>query len=454
MPKYGTFYPLLSITAEGDGRPDEIMAATIGLRCLRCNAPYKPLDYARDCGKCNRDAPSNLVVDYGEDFLISRPSRDALKGSGLWRYGDFLPVSREEAVSLGEGGSPLHHLTSIGHALGIEGLFAKDETRNPTASFKDRLACIAVSVAKKISAPAIVSSSTGNAGAAAAAYAAKAGLPCIVFTAKSATGPLLTQMRAYGADVIAVENKADRWPLMQRAVQDFGWFPTSPFFGPVVGSNPYGIEGYKTLAYEIAEQNDWRVPDYCVLPVCYGDALIGMWRGFQEMLLLGWIDRLPRMMAAEIYGSLGAALQSGGDALPDMPNTHDTIAKSTSATRSTYQALHVLRQSGGSATTVSNEAILTWQQNLAETEGLYVEPAAAGAIAAVAQFLESGHIKKHDTVVALLTASGLKDVDATAKAQGALTLFDGNADALFSKLNDRASAGSSARRRKVDSTKS
>jgi len=114
----------------------------------------------------------------------------------------------------------------------------------------------------------------------------------------------------------------------------------------------------------------------------------------------------------------------------------------------------VLRQSGGSATTVSNEAILTWQENLAETEGLYVEPAAAGALAAVAQFLESGHIKKHDTVVALLTASGLKDVEATAKAQGALTLFDGNADALFSKLNDRASAGSSARRRKVDSTKS
>ena len=104
----------------------------------------------------------------------------------------------------------------------------------------------------------------------------------MVFTATGAVGPLVTQMRVYGATVVAVANKADRWPLMQHAVRTFGWFPTSPFFGPVVGSNPYGIEGYKTLAYEIAEQMDWQVPDCCVLPVCYGDALIGMWRGFRR----------------------------------------------------------------------------------------------------------------------------------------------------------------------------
>lgn len=125
------------------------MTATIGLRCLRCDAPYGPLDYARDCARCKQDAPSNLVVDYGESALIARPTRDTLKGSGLWRYGDLLPISQDEAISLGEGGSPLHHLTSIGRSLGVEALFAKDETRNPTASFKDRLACIAVSVARR-----------------------------------------------------------------------------------------------------------------------------------------------------------------------------------------------------------------------------------------------------------------------------------------------------------------
>jgi threonine synthase len=221
---------------------------------------------------------------------------------------------------------------------------------------------------------------------------------------------------------------------MQYAVREFGWFPTSPFFGPVVGSNPYGIEGYKTLAYEIAEQMHWQVPDCCVLPVCYGDALLGMWRGFEEMQSFGWTDRVPKMMAAEIYGSLGAALKSGADTVPDMPQTHDTVAKSTTATRSTFQALHVLRRSGGVATTVSNESIMQWQQDLAGAEGLYIEPASAGTLAAVAQLKGSGHIKATDTVVTLLTASGLKDPDATASVQGQLVTVSGNIESAYLQL--------------------
>jgi threonine synthase len=411
-----------------------MMTAVVGLRCLRCGSCYGPRDYASDCPKCRPQAPSNLVVEYAASLTAPRPRPGAEDGGGLWRYGDLLPVTRAEAVSLGEGGSPLHRLGSIERGLGVAALFGKDESRNPTWSFKDRLACMAVSVAKKMDAPAIVSSSTGNAGAAVAAYAAKAGLPCVVFTAKGVVGPLVTQMRVYGATVVAVPNKADRWPLMQHAVRELGWFPTSPFFGPVVGSNPYGIEGYKTLAYEIAEQMSWQVPDCCVLPVCYGDALLGMWRGFEEMQAIGWIDRLPRMMAAEIYGSLGAALRDGGDALPDMPLTHDTVAKSTTATRSTFQALHVLRTSGGRATSVTNDAIMQWQQKLAAEEGLYVEPASAGAIAAVAQLKADGDIMATDRIVVVLTASGLKDPNATASVQDDLLTANGSAEAVFSQL--------------------
>lgn len=413
------------------------MAAVVGLQCLRCGSRYDPRYYASDCPKCHPQAPSNLVVEYDPSLTAPRPKPDASSGTGLWRYGDLLPAAKADAVSLGEGGSPLHKLGTTGRRIGVEALLGKDESRNPTWSFKDRLACIAVSVAKTIGAPAIVSSSTGNAGAAVAAYAAKAGLPCIVFTAKGAVGPLVTQMRVYGATVLAVANKADRWPLMQHAVRQFGWFPTSPFFGPVVGSNPYGIEGYKTLAYEIAEQMNWQVPDCCVLPVCYGDALIGMWRGFNDMHAMGWIDRVPRMMAAEIYGSLRAALRDGGDALADMPLTHDTVAKSTTATRSTFQALYVLRESGGGATVVSNEGIMQWQQTLAREEGLYVEPASAGAIAAVAQLKASGDIKATDRVVALLTASGLKDPDATASVQEELLTVSGDAATVFAQLKAR-----------------
>ena len=342
------------------------MARVAALECLRCGAHYRADFYTSDCDACRPTAPSNLVVVY-EQALRPSSKPGAEIGAGLWKYGDLLPVTRAEAVSLGEGCTPLHALRRMGPRLDTQ-LWAKDETRNPTWSFKDRLACIAVSVAKKLGAPAIVSSSTGNAGAAAAAYAAKAGMPCIVFTTRGAVGPLITQMQVYGATVLAVENKADRWVLMRHATENFRWFPTSPFFGPVVGSNPYGIEGYKTLAYEVAEQMDWQVPDVCVLPVCYGDALIGMWRGFLDLRALGWVDRMPRMVAAEMYDSLGTALRQGGDALPDMPAGHATVAKSTSATRSTYQALSVIRASGGTAVTLGNDAIMSAQRELARDE--------------------------------------------------------------------------------------
>ncbi len=419
------------------------MRNVAGLKCFRCDTLYPPEHYAEDCPKCRTVAPSNLSVAYVSQ-IASKP--DTRSGFGLWRHSDLLPVERAEAITLGEGGTPLLLLERSAKALGLARLLAKDETRNPTWSFKDRLASVAVSVAKSIGARVIVSSSTGNAGAAAAAYAAKAGLPCVIFTTSGAAGPLMIQMRAYGATVFPLENKADRWPLMQHAVREFGWFPTSPFFGPVVGSNPYGIEGYKTLAYEIAETMDWDVPDCCVVPVCYGDALVGMWRGFKDLRTLGWTRRTPRLIAAEIYGSLTRALSEGTDALPDMPMTHETVAKSVTATRSTFQALKAIRESGGTAVVVSNDAIMNWQQTLARGEGLYVEPASAGALAGIEQLRARGEIKSGETVVALLTASGLKDTAGTAAVQGDLPPIPKGRDqvvAMLKALNDRA-AGTNA----------
>jgi len=392
------------------------MAQVRGLQCVRCGARYGADHYAQDCPACRAVARSNLMLSYDPAMLAPRPRPSAADGHGLWRYGDLLPVTASEAVSLGEGGSALHRLDRAGAPLGLANLFGKDETRNPTWSFKDRLACLAVSSAKRMGARVIVSSSSGNAGAAAAAYAAKAGLRCVIFTFKGTSGPMLTQMRSYGATVVACENKDDRWKLMEHAVRHYGWFPTSPFFGPVVGSNPYGIEGYKTLAYEIAEALQWNVPDWCVLPVCYGDALLGMWRGFEDMMALGWTDRMPRMAAAETYGSIGAALSGGGDVLPDMRKNHETVAVSIGATRGTYQSLDIVRRSQGAALTIGNDEILRWQRLLAEQEGLFVEPSSAASLAAVEQLVQDGRIMPLQTVVSLLTASGLKD-PATAALQ-------------------------------------
>jgi threonine synthase len=399
------------------------MATVLGLQCVRCGAQYPADHYAEDCPACRPLARSNLTVVYEGSLRTPRAKPPVDAGRGLWRYGDLLPVDQADGVSLGEGGSPLHRLDRAGSAIGLSNLLAKDETRNPTWSFKDRLACMAVSTAKKMGAKVIVSSSSGNAGAAAAAYAAKAGLPCVVFTFKGTTGPMLTQMRAYGATVVAVENKADRWTLMEHAVRKFGWFPTSPFFGPVVGSNPYGIEGYKTLAYEIAEQMDWNVPDWCVVPVCYGDALLGMWRGFEDMMTFGWTSRMPRMVAAEVYGSLGAALADGSDTPPDIRKNYESVAVSIGATRGTFQALDIIRRSGGAALTIGNDEMMQAQQTLASGEGLFVEPASAAGLAAVEQLAAAGRLGEHESIVTLLTASGLKDPATTAGRQGEMLVL-------------------------------
>jgi threonine synthase len=411
------------------------MAKVVGLSCLRCGALYPPNNYAEDCPQCRPVASSNLVVTYDES-AGKRRERTLASGSGLWRYGDVLPIDGADSVSLGEGGSPLHRLLRLGRSVGISGLFAKDETRNPTWSFKDRLACVAVSTARKMGAQTIVSSSTGNAGASAAAYSVKAGLRCVVFTVAGAAGPMMTQMRAYGATVVALENKSDRWTLMEHAVRQYGWFPISPFFGPAVGSNPYGIEGYKTLAYEIAEQLDWQVPDCCVLPVCYGDALVGMWRGFEDMRAFGWTNRMPRMFAAEVYGSLSNALLHGGDTLDDMPRTHDTVATSISATRGTFQALDIVRRSGGWATPIGNEDAMRCQRLLTREEALYVEPASATTLAAVQVFRRAGRIKENETVVMLLTASGLKDPASTDAMIPPPVTVSGDITTAIAKLKD------------------
>jgi threonine synthase len=330
-------------------------------------------------------------------------------GVGLWRFGDLLPVGAGDAVSLGEGGTPLVPLPRVAARLGLEHLWAKDETREPTGSFKDRLACVGVSAARQRGARVIVSSSSGNAGAAAAAYAARAGLACIIFTFEGAAGPLVTQMRALGAMVLSVERSEDRLPLLTAGMRRFGWFSTSPFTQPVVGSNPLALEGYKTLAYEIAEAMDWTVPDWCVLPVCYGDALAAIRRGFTDMVALGWTKRVPRLVAAEVAGSLGAALASGDDAPRDVRLNAPTIATSIGASRGTFQALDALRRSNGVAVTASNDQILDWQATLARDEGIWLEPAAAASLAALAQLAERKMVKPSERVVILATAGGLKD---------------------------------------------
>ena len=374
------------------------------LACTACGETH-PLDaFDRACGACaEAGVTANLGVVYDE---TSPPRRDAIpaRPASLWRFADALPLAAEDAVSLGEGMTPLVPVASPHCGA----LWVKDETRNPSWSFKDRLASVAVSWAKKIGAEVVATSSSGNAGAAAASYAARAGLPCVVLTFRGAAGPMVGQIRAAGAMVLECAQKEDRWRILSQAVKAFGWFPTSPFFGPAAGSNPIGIEGYKTMAYEIAEGLGWRTPDWCVLPVCYGDALFGLWKGFDEMRRWGWTEGMPRLVAAEVSGSLAAGLAGDAQMPPPVARETDSIAISIDIPRSTAQALLALRRTEGLAVALGDAEIAAAQAALARREGLFVEASSAAAFAAIERLGAAGTFGG-DTVVAIATASGLKD---------------------------------------------
>ncbi|AOO85144.1 threonine synthase [Bosea vaviloviae] len=347
----------------------------------------------------------------------------------MWRYAHALPCSLENAVSLGEGQTPLIGAARIGLALGVPNLFIKDEGRNPTWSHKDRFSTVAVSVARAQGAKVVATASSGNAGASLAAYAARAGLQCVVTTFGGSANAMLAQIRKYGATVLPLADKMDRWTLLAEAATRYGWFIASPYHAPVVGSHALGIEGYKTIAYEIVEQSGGIAPDWCVLPVCYGDALFGVWTGFQELFAQGAISRLPRMVAAEVHGSLAQALATGSDRLEERSLAFESLAVSIGAPRSTYQALKALRESSGHAVPVNNDGLVDMQERLARDEGIFAELASVTPLLAMERLREGGVIAPDDHVVAVTTASGLKDLDRSVGQPGDDTIFRSTDDA-------------------------
>jgi threonine synthase len=398
--------------------------------CLRCGASYSA-EFAidsRGCPACADTAPANLtVVNDGRDAACAIQD-DSLPS--LWRYAGALPCPAESAVSLGEGLTPLIPAPAIGAQLGVGKLFIKNEGCNPTWSHKDRFSTVAVSFAKASGAHVVATASSGNAGASLAAYAARAGLKCIVATFSGAAGPMLAQIRKYGATPVPFAHKEDRWRFIAEGAERFGWFVTSPCHAPVVGSHPVGIAGYKTLAYEIVEQLNGAAPDWCALPVCYGDALIGLWQGFEDLFHRGEIVQLPRLIAAEIHGSLAAALAGESDRIPDMTaRFNKPLAGSIGATRSTYQALKALRQSRGVAVPVGNDGLIELQETFARKEGVLAELSSITPLAAVADLRRGNVIDASDCVVAIVTGSGLKDFDRSTAPDREEPLFRSVSDA-------------------------
>jgi threonine synthase len=413
-------------------------ARVVGLSCLRCRARFNEPRLFTGCPICREYGVAvNLGVEYDLSPLAGvTPDTFGSATRGLWRFASLLPVQRARPVSLGEGATPLVHLDRLGQRLGLPRLYAKDESQNPTWSYKDRLCATAVTHAVETGARVITISSTGNHGASTAAYAARAGLPCVIFTLASVPETMKTLMQAYGAAVVACPTSESRWALMRQGIERFGWYPTSGFVNPPIGSNPWGVEGYKTIAYEVAEDLHWMAPDVVVVPSAYSDGLYGIWKGWTELQALGLVKHTPRMIAAEPFGPLAHALERGLQAPEPVDAPAPSVAFSIASRYGTWQGLAALRESGGAGVRITDEGVLEAQRALAREEGLYVEPSSAAALTAVMQMVDRGALDAEQTIVVVLTSAGLKDPGASRAWLPLVPTADGDFDRLLTVLHD------------------
>lgn len=382
------------------------------LRCPRCGEEAPEDRAAFGCSRCARAGIGvNLTPVYA---IKAGPLPRKASQSGIFGYRDLLPLAPEDApVTLGEGQTPLVPLKRLGSRLGLHRLLLKDEAHNPTWSFKDRLAAAAVTKAAASGASTVIVSSTGNHGAAVAAYAAAAGLRCVVLTLSSIPREMSILIRAYGACLVAYEKGPDRWSVLRQAVEAFGWTPISGAVTPPIGSNPFGVEGYKTIAYELWGQLG-KPPDVVVVPTAYGDGLSGIRRGFADLIGLGLATRMPRLVAVDPFGAYAHGIHAPPGRQPTVP-TRPSIAFSVAARVATYQGLEAIWATKGTAVAEpSDDAIVRMQLELASAEGVYAEGASVLAVLAAQQLASRRWIDADESVVLLSTSSGLKDPRSTA----------------------------------------
>jgi len=352
----------------------------------------------------------------------------------IWRWFEFLPIEDPAAiVSLGEGDTPLLQPRRLRARLGIAGLYLKNDTVLPTGSLKDRSNSVGLSKAKELGFKTAAVASTGNAAASVAAYAAAAGLNSVVLVPR-ATSPLkIVQARVYGATVVVVDGDFGQVIKLYRdAVKEFGWYECL--------ANPYRIEGAKSYAYELFDQLAGQVPDWVIHPTASGTSLYGAWKGYNELLELGWIERLPRLVAAQ--SAAAAPIVSSFDngrvnVEPVVPQA--TIAESIrvgGASAAGDRALQAIRSSRGTAVALSDDEILQAQSLLASVAGIFAEPAAAASVAAASRLRRQGTIGADERVVCIVTAHGLKQPAAVRILDAELRAISPDLDALRKRLAD------------------
>ncbi|MBA2862532.1 threonine synthase [Methanococcus maripaludis] len=381
-------------------------------KCRVCGKEYDvdTIIYNCECGGL-------LEIKYDFESIKEKVSKESLRERelGVWRYLDYLPVKDPaKIVSLHEGGTPLYKCENLAKKLGLNELFVKNEGANPTGSFKDRGMTVGVTRANELGVETVGCASTGNTSASLAAYSARAGKKCIVLLpgGKVALGKL-AQAMFYGAKVIQINGNFDEALVMVKnlALENKLYLLNSV--------NPFRLEGQKTIGFEICDQLDFEVPDMVILPVGNAGNISAIWKGFKEFKETGMIDKLPKMTGIQAEGAqpIVKAIKEGLEEI--VPDEHpETIATAIRIGNpvNAAKALEAIKSSGGLAESVTDEEIIEAQKLLAQTEGIFVEPASASSIAGLIKLINMGLIDKEQKIVCITTGNGLKDPDAAIKA--------------------------------------
>jgi len=380
------------------------------LQCSFCGREYEARRLHNVCTECGKP----LFVRYDLKRIGKFLTRQMLYGrrSDLWRYRELLPVRRESnIITLGEGWTPLHHARNLGTALGMSELYVKDESLNPTQSFKARGMSVAVSMAKELGVKKMAAPSAGNAGAALAAYCAQGGLQAFLFMPRDTPRANLIECEVAGAQITLVDGLiTDCGAEVAKRKDAEGWFDVSTL------KEPYRVEGKKTLGYEIAEQFAWALPDVIVYPTGGGTGLVGMWKAFDEMQELGWIDeKRPRMVSVQAAGCapIVRAFEKGERFAEEFPDA-TTIASGLRVPKAIgdFLILDALRESNGTAVAVTDEELIAGAREIARREGIFAAPEGGACVPALRKLIERGKVKPDERVVLFNTGSGIKYLDA------------------------------------------
>ncbi len=402
--------------------------------CFRCGRPMSGKFY-EPCPEC---AKEGVNVNYRTVFDLKGaklPEKDNGQ-PGIYRFREFLALDDDaEVISIGEGNTPFRRLDRIGKKLGFNNLYMKDESKNPVMSHKDRMVSLMVTKAVAEGAPGMVIASTGNQGAAVAAYSSAADMPAIIFTTQNVSDSMKVMMQAYGGKVFVCHTMAERGVILEKVVKELGYVPASGLVNPPMGSNCFAVDAYKTISFEVFEQMGNKAPDWFIVPISYGDTMYGVYKGMCDLRDMGYIDELPKFGAAEVFGAAENTILAGTND-PITQKTEPSIQTSIAVGTAAYHTVEAIKDSKGEARSSHDEEALAMQKLLAQTEGVFAEASSAASLVVAEKLLKEGKIKPDDEVVLLITSTGVKTPDVVSQWLPKVPEIDATLEDLRKEMED------------------